>query len=66
MRCLVEAIPTDRRAELAAGVARLLDRPPVGIDAEFDLPQNKTHNEELVAGPSNIDAPRAPISRRTP
>jgi len=65
MRCLVEAIPADRRAELAAGVARLLDRPPVGIDAEVDLPQNKAHNEELVADPSNADTPHTSIPRRT-
>ena len=34
VRCLVEAVPAERRAELAVGVARLLARPPARSDPD--------------------------------
>jgi AcrR family transcriptional regulator len=65
VRCLVEDIAADRRAELAAGVARLLDRPPARREAEN--PTRDTHHSEAPAADLSIaDAPRTPIPRRTP
>jgi AcrR family transcriptional regulator len=58
VRCLVEDVPKERRAELADGVARLLDRAPAGIDSRDPaLPDDGS-------GIPSADAVHTPILRK--
>lgn len=64
VRCLVEGIPAERRAELAAALARLIARPPAAIDAGDPSPDIGLTPEPSLQR-AVAEGRRTPTTRRT-
>ena len=63
VRCLVEAVWADRRAELAAGVARLLGRATNEVDSHD--PNLKADHQQDITAAASTDAAHTSSLRKT-